>query len=131
MKIKFKRSYKKLDKNGKLFTMFVYIVNGTEEQLAQYKTDMGDNLVIDEETGDVLHFSRDRFVGAVNTLAQTATGKYFADMSKFDQAASLSAQYGGNFGQELARQAAVNLMGTIGAEPVSSPVAKVESVEKL
>jgi len=32
-------------------------------------------------------------------------------MSAFDQAASLSAQYGGNFGQELAKEAARKISG--------------------
>src|ERR1035437_982624 len=113
MKINFKRSYKKVDKNGKLFTMFVYVVKGSDEQLAQYEAAMGDNFVKSDE-GEVLFFSIDKFVGTINVLIANQDGtKYFADMSKFDQAASLSAQYGGNFGQELARQAAADLLGSV------------------
>ena len=33
-------------------------------------------------------------------------------MSAFDQAASSAAQYGGNFGQALAQQAAQSILGT-------------------
>lgn len=121
MKIKFKRSYKKLDKNNKLFTMFVYVVTGSEEQMEEYKTFMGDNLVIDDKSGEVLWFSRDRFVLENNTLLQTSKGGYVADMSKFDQMGSLAAQYGGNLGQELARTAASSLLG------VTAPVSTVPS----
>lgn len=119
MKIKFKRSYKKVDKNGKLFTMFVYLVSGTTEQLAEYEETMGDNYVKDDD-GNSLWFSRDRFVMETNNLIKTSKGSYVADMSKFDQMNSLAAQYGGNLGQELARSAAQSLMGITAT--VTTPV---------
>lgn len=131
MKIKFKRSYKKVDKNGKLFTMFVYVVSGTEEQLLEYEVTQGDNYVKSDD-GEPLYFSRDRFVGSVNSLVLSQKGQYFADMSKFDQAASLASQYGGNFGQELARASVASLLGSIGTENViATPISKIESTEKL
>ena len=128
MKINFKRSYKKVDKNGRLFTMFVYVVTGSAEKLAEYEEAMGDNFVKSDE-GDILWFSIDRFVNQTNTLIKTSKGTYVADMSKFDQMASLASQYGGNFGQEIARVSAMNLLG-MNAAPETAPVVKPTAVSK-
>jgi len=53
------------------------------------------------------------------------------DMSAFDQAASIAAQYGGNFGQELARQAAQNILGapTQGSQPMPQDTPAQTDVE--
>lgn len=109
MKIKLNRSYKKLNKNSELTTVFVYAVSGTEEQLASFKEAMGDNFR-ESEDGQPLWFST-RCVGNDGSLIITSAGKVVPDMSKFDQAASLASQYGGNLGLELARIAAAQLMG--------------------
>lgn len=121
MKIKLIRSYK--SKNGN--TVFVYSVNGTEKQIEAYKVAQGDNYRADTETGAHLWFTT-RCVGNAGTLIITEKGKVVPDMSAFEQAASLAKQYGGNFGQELARMAAANLVGgTHGVEtPAEAPVAK-------
>jgi len=108
MKFKKLRSYKKVGKNGKTYTVFVYAVSGTPEQLAKYKALQGDNHRADED-GTPLWFST-RFVGETGALVMNDKGVY-ADMSEFDAAASLADQYGGNLGQELARAAAGKLMG--------------------
>jgi len=117
MKIKFIRSYKKLDKNGNPVTVFVYGVTGTPAQLAEYKKIQGDNYRETEE-GVALHFST-RFAGNSGNLIITQSGKAVVDMSAFDQAASLASQYGGNLGQELAKAAAASLIGG----PVTAPIA--------
>lgn len=108
MKFKKLRSYKKVGKNGKTYTVFVYAVSGTPEQLAKYKALQGDKHRVDED-GTPLWFST-RFVGETGQLIMSDKG-VFADMSEFDAAASLADQYGGNLGQELARAAAGKLMG--------------------
>lgn len=106
MKIKLIRSYK--SKNGN--TVFVYAVSGTQEQLEAFAEAQGDNHRVDEATGTPLWFTT-RCVGQSGNLIITTNGKVVPDMSAFDQAASLAAQYGGNFGDQLARMAAEQLLG--------------------
>ena len=131
MKIKLNRSYKKLNKNSELTTVFVYAVSGTEEQLASFKEAMGDNFRESEE-GQALWFST-RCVGNDGSLIITSAGKVVPDMSKFDQAASLASQYGGNLGLELARIAAAQLMGLQPAAAtvpvIAAPVVEKPAVE--
>lgn len=106
MNIKLKRSYKSKQGN----TVFVYAVAGTTEQLADFAEAQGDNHRVDETTGEPLWFTT-RCVGNTGTLLITSNGKVVPDMSAFDQAASLAAQYGGNLGQSLADSAAAMLLG--------------------
>jgi len=128
MKIKLSRSYKKVAKNDVLATVFVYHVAGTEEQLAAFKTAQGDNFRESEE-GTPLFFTT-RCAGNSGSLIITAAGKVVVDMSQFDQADSLAKQYGGNLGQELAKRAAEQLMGSSAPVVTAAPV-KAEAAEKL
>lgn len=105
MKIKLIRSYK--SKNGN--TVFVYGVSGNQEQLEAFAKAQGENHRVDEETGTPLWFTT-RCIGESGNLIITTNGKVVPDMSAFDQAASLAAQYGGNFGEQLARMAAEQLL---------------------
>lgn len=104
MNIKLVRSYR--SKKGN--TVFVYAVSGNEKQLAEFKEKSGEYYREDDK-GTALWFTT-RCVGQTGTLIITSNGKIVPDMSQFDQAASIAAQYGGNFGQELARAAAANLL---------------------
>ena len=123
MRIKLIRSYK--SKNGN--TVFVYAVSGSTEQLDAFKKAQGTNYREDDK-GVPLFFTV-RCVGDSGTLIITSTGRVVPDMSAFDQANSLAKQYGGNFGQEIARVAAEKLLGsskspapavkTIAVEPVA------------
>jgi hypothetical protein len=119
MKIKLMRSYK--SKKGN--TVFVYGVSGSPEQLEAFKKAQGENHR-EDENGTPLWFTT-RCVGQSGTLIITTNGKVVPDMSAFDQAASIAKQYGGNFGQALADQAAAALLGNTG-NTVSAP-AKVEA----
>lgn len=106
MKIQFAKSYvHKVSRN----TVFVYVVSGTASELDAYNQIQGENAKVDDE-GNPLFFTT-KFAGNNAKLLITSNGKVVADMSAFDQAASLSAQYGGNLGQELARSAAQMLLG--------------------
>jgi len=105
MKIKLSRSYK--SKNGN--TVFVYTVAGTTAQIDAYKTAQGDQFR-ETESGEALWFTT-RCVGNTGTLIITTKGKIVPDMSAFEQAASLAKQFGGNFGQELARASVAQLLG--------------------
>jgi hypothetical protein len=104
MKIKLLRSYK----NAKGNTVFVYTVSGNAVELESYKTASGD-FYRETEEGKVLWFTT-RCVGNTGQLVITSKGKIVPDMSAFEQASSIARQYGGNFGQELARMSANALM---------------------
>jgi hypothetical protein len=118
MKITLLRSYRKSTTGN---TVFVYRVSGTEKQLEAFKAAQGDNLVVDAEHGPLWFTTR--CIGQTGTLVITSKGKVVPDMSAFEQAASLAKQYGGNFGQELARASVAKLLGnpTVDA-PVDVPV---------
>lgn len=117
MKIKLIRSYR--SKNGN--PTFVYGVTGNASDLDAFKTAQGDYYREDAD-GTALWFTT-RCVGQVGQLIITTNGNVVPDMSAYDQAASLAAQYGGNFGAELAKSAAQAILGV--ASPASTP-AKAE-----
>lgn len=121
MKAKKLRSYRKAGTGN---VVFVYAVSGTPEQIAAFEKAQGTNLKKDENTGAPLWFTT-RYAGETCDLTITSKGVVIADMSKFDAAASLSAQYGGNLGQELAKTAAASLIGgnnnTNAEEPAKQP----------
>jgi hypothetical protein len=117
MKIKLIRSYR--SKNGN--PTFVYGVTGNASDLDAFKTAQGDYYREDAD-GTALWFTT-RCVGQTGSLIITTNGNVVPDMSAYDQAASLAAQYGGNFGAELAKSAAQAILG---GAATSTPSAKVE-----
>jgi hypothetical protein len=120
MKAKKIRSYVK---SGSGNTVFVYGVTGTAEELARYKEAQGANYK-EDENGNPLFFTTN-FAGDSCELIITQKNKVIADMSDFAAAASLSKQFGGNLGQELARAAAEKLLGNKSqTADVSKTVAK-------
>jgi hypothetical protein len=125
MKVKLSRSYK--SKNGN--TVFVYSVSGTPAQIEAYKAAQGDNYR-ETEDGTPLWFTT-RCIGNAGTLIITEKGKVVPDMSAFEQAASLAKQYGGNFGQELARAAVANILGGSHTVSESEQVASNKGIEKM
>lgn len=124
MKIKMIRSYR--SKNGN--ATFVYGVTGSANDLEAYKEAQGEFYREDETTGQPLWFTT-RCVGDNGKLIITTNGKIVPDMSAFDQAASIAAQYGGNFGQELAKQAAQSILGTPAPEAAPAVEASVAASE--
>lgn len=125
MKVKLSRSYK--SKNGN--TVFVYSVSGTPAQIEAYKAAQGDNYR-ETEDGTPLWFTT-RCIGNTGTLIITEKGKVVPDMSAFEQAASLAKQYGGNFGQELARAAVANILGGSSNVGETEQVASNKGIEKM
>lgn len=119
------RSYRKAGTGN---PVFVYGVTGNPTELEAYKEAQGSNFREDDKTGQALWFTT-RFVGKSADLIITSKGSVVADTSAFDQAASIAAQYGGNLGQELAKQAALNLLGFAppAPAPVEAPVAQPEA----
>ncbi len=104
MKVKLLRSYR----SGKGNTVFVYTVSGSKEQIEAFKAAQGDNYREDEH-GNPLWFTT-RCIGNTGTLIITSKGKVVPDMSQYEQAASLAKQFGGNFGQELAKASVAALL---------------------
>jgi hypothetical protein len=132
MKIKLIRSYR--SKNGN--ATFVYGVTGSDADLKAFKDAQGEYYREDED-GTALWFTT-RCVGNTGSLIITTNGNIVPDMSAFDQAASIAEQYGGNFGQELAKQAAQSILGgsstsAPASAPESAPEAEAssEDIDKL
>lgn len=119
MKISLLRSYR--SKNGN--PTFVYAVKANATDLEAFKAAQGDYYREDEH-GNPLWFTT-KCVGPQGKLIITTNGNVVPDMSAFDQAASLASQYGGNFGQELAKAAAA---GLISGANHSTPSPKTEDV---
>jgi hypothetical protein len=87
---------------------FVYAVNAGE-QLEAFKKSQGDYYREDEE-GNALWFTT-RYIGEEGMLMITSNGNVVPDMSEFDKQASLVSQYGGNFGDILAKDGIDKLKG--------------------
>jgi hypothetical protein len=124
MNVKLIRSYR--SKNGN--ATFVYGVSGNATDLDAYKVAQGD-FYREDEAGTPLWFTT-RCIGKGGKLLITTNGNIVPDMSAFDQMASLASQYGGDFGQELARNAAQSILGiSTPAETSAEPAKKVEKDE--
>jgi len=124
MNIKLIRSYR--SKNGN--PTFVYGVSGSSSDLESFKEAQGEYYREDDK-GTALWFTT-RCVGQSGKLIITTNGNVVPDMSAYDQAASIAAQYGGNFGEALAQQAANSILGTSSTVPSGTPeTAKAESGE--
>jgi hypothetical protein len=119
MNIKLERSYRSKKGNP----TFVYGVTGNEADMSAYKDAQGE-FYREDDNGKALWFTT-RCVGPSGSLIITTNGNIVPDMSAFDQAASIAAQYGGNFGAELAKMSAASILGS--NAPVEAP-AKVEEV---
>lgn len=118
MKVKMLGSYR----NQKGTLVFVYAVLAlSADQKDAYKAAQGDNYR-EVQAGDnraaegtPLWFTT-RCIGDSGSLIVTSKGKIVADMSQYEKAASIAAQFGGNLGQELAKHAAAQLLGGSPAE---------------
>ena len=127
MKVILQRSYR--SKNGHV--TFVYTVTGSASDMSAYVDAQGEYYREDETTGQALWFTT-RCIGQSGTLIITSNGNIVPDMSAFDQAASIASQFGGNFGQELAKQAAQSILGkpSTDSEPSeASPEPKPEKAK--
>jgi hypothetical protein len=122
MNIKLVRTYR--SKNGN--PTFVYGVSGSQKDLAAFKAAQGE-YYREDETGSPLWFTT-RCVGTTGKLIITTNGNVVPDMSAFDQAASIAAQYGGNFGAELAKAAAGQILN-LGASSSASSAAPAPAEE--
>lgn len=104
--------------NAKGNNVFVYKLTGTPAQKEEYKKVQAD-FYREEEDGTALWFSTN-FIGKKGHVIITTKGKVVADMSAFRQAESLTKQFGGNFGQEIAKASVAQLLGDTPA-PTAEP----------
>jgi hypothetical protein len=118
MNVSLLRSYR--SKNGN--ATFVYVVKGNSTDVEAFKTAQGDYYREDDK-GQPLWFTT-RCIGNTGKLIITTNGNVVPDMSAFDQAASLAEQYGGNFGEQLAKSAAQAILGHTGASDVPAEAPK-------
>ena len=117
----FVRNYK----NKKGNTVFVYRVKGSPADVAAYIKAQGENVRHeDDDASKAPLFFTTRYSGEKISLGLTAAGSVFVDTSALDKAASLAAQFGGNLGTELAKQAAMDILGGKSA-PVATPEKEV------
>jgi hypothetical protein len=125
MNVSLQRSYR--SKNGN--PTFVYKVTGKADDLENYKDAQGEHYRTDDD-GHPLWFTT-RCIGPNGSLIITTNGNIVPDMSAFDQAASIAAQYGGNFGQELARMSAAAILGNAVPQAAASApaVASTQSAD--
>jgi hypothetical protein len=111
MNVTLSRSYKSKQGN----TVFVYAVSANSKDLEAFKEAQGD-FHREDENGNPLWFTT-RCIGNRGKLVITSKGKVVPDMSAFEQAASLAKQFGGNFGQELARASVAQILGNAPQDP--------------
>jgi hypothetical protein len=105
MKVKCARTYRSKSGNP----TFVYTVAGTKDELENFKKAQGTYHREDEE-GNALWFTT-RYIGEEGSLIITSNGNIVPDMSAYDKQASLVEQYGGNFGDVIAKQGLDKLKG--------------------
>ncbi len=117
MNANLQRSYR--SKNGNV--TFVYAVTGSTADIEAFKKAQGE-FHREDDHGTPLWFTT-KCIGDKGKLIITTKGNVVPDMSAYDKAASMAAQFGGNLGQELARQAAAALLGKSMPEADTTPVA--------
>lgn len=121
MHAQFARTYVKKETGNDVFVYSVIFNN--EQEHESFKAAQGSNYRVDQKTGEILYFTT-RYFGETINLIITSNNKVVADTSAFAKAKSLSAQYGGNFGQELARASADSLIaGMLRTQPSATPQA--------
>lgn len=93
MKTTFIRQYRKREANtaGNYPLVFVYTVEGTEAEQAEYKKSKGDKFVQDDKTKQVLYFTT-RFAGNTCDLTKTNKGEFIHDTTHLDKIKNLTDQ---------------------------------------
>lgn len=125
MKANYLRQYRKPETGN---VVFVYTVNGTNEELNAYKVAQGSNYVEDKDSGTPLFFSVN-YVGNSANIIITDGGKAILDTSRFDQLSNLASQAKGAVATEIARLAAMEILGMTGIKAPSTATPKAEEVE--
>ena len=133
MHINYLNSYPKRGKNNKLVDVFVYGVDGTEQELADYKKAKAEQYREDKDTGVPLFFSLN-YVGEVCPLIITSNGNVVADTSVMRKAANLVAN--NDFLKDQVGTAVLDMLGLANsgmavARKATKSAEKVEEDEDL
>lgn len=120
MKATYLRQYVKAETGN---TVYVYTVDGTPDELAQFKSVQGSNYTEDRDTGSVLWFTTKFAMNKCTLMFNQDRTKVFADMSEIDRLTNLANQTGGVVGAELAKAVASMILGKAGAN-ISAPQAQ-------
>ena len=91
MKAKFSSNYKKADNNGGYRNVFVYTVNGSQQEIAEYQETQGVNYR-ENDNGQPLFFSN-TFAGNGINLIKTQSGRFTVDTSAFAQAEGMLSNF--------------------------------------
>lgn len=110
------RNYVKTETGNDVFVHSVTF--DSQEEHEAFKAAQGNKYRVDQKTGEILWFSS-RYHGETVKLLISASNKVIADTSAFAKAKSLAKQYGGDFGQELAKASAQALV--VGITKASAP----------
>jgi hypothetical protein len=98
-------NYPKVNKDGKLVTVFVYTVSGDAEALADYQASQGDNYRT-SDSGEPLFFtgypSAQDVCQMRKNLSGKNAGKYDLDTAEFRKDKAIVEMAGGNLGQAIA-----------------------------
>ena len=108
MKAIFQNSYPKRTKNNTVVDVFVYSVEGNDQELDAYRDAKGSEYREDSDTGKPLWFSLN-YVGETCPMIITTNGNVVADTSQLRKAANLVGQY-----DFLKEQLADRLLGQLG-----------------
>ena len=128
MKATLKSSYKKAGINGTAQTIFVYRVNGTENELNQYKElREEEGYYTEDEDGTPLYFTN-RYYGDNINLMVTINDNIVVDTTLFDKVQSL-ADNNPFMREQLAAQMAAQLLGNM-SNSTNSTVSKKEVEQK-
>jgi hypothetical protein len=125
----FKAIAKTGTRKGQSIDRHLYSVAGTPEELAAFKTAMG-NFYAEDADGKALYYSNN-FAGNTATLIISKGGKVNPDMSEFVRASSLATQFPGALGDAIAAKAADQLLGSshTAPQPVAQPRVEPETEE--
>lgn len=119
MRINFKSSYRKVFKNGKPGTVFVYNVTATAAELKKAKAAKQDNIV-EQPDGSVLLFTTNYAGASAQMIESPKTGKFNIDNSELDQIRSLVEQNPGALGTAIAESFASKLVASRGVTSSAS-----------
>ena len=117
-------NYPKVNKDGKLTTVFVYTVSGDAEDLADYQAAQGDNYRT-SDSGEPLFFTG--YPAASDTcsmrknLSGKNAGRWDLDTAEFRKHKAMVEMAGGNLGQAIAEA----IVGKYVAPNASSLAAKI------
>jgi hypothetical protein len=116
LSIVFKSVFPLKRKDGTIKDRFVFEVQGSEKDIAEYKKAQGDFYTEDKKNGKPLYYT-DKCAQDGTKLIITEKGKVIADDTEMRKAKSIVAQFGGDLGAEYAKAVANKLAGNNKPEP--------------